>query len=441
MYKLFTILLIGVCLSCGDGFLDVKPNSDIVVPQTLDDFQQILDAGLIRNAPELLDLQADDYYIEQKYLSSMRNFVFKNAYVWADDIYETKESEIDGWDRLYEQIFYANVVLDGLAKIEVSSLNREYYEHIQGSALFIRAMALHYLLQLYSPAYHPERAATDLGVALPLISDVNQKLVRESVTTCYDQIISDLKESVKLLGTDVDFSRPTKAAAEALLARVYLLMGDYEQALQAADLSLDLHNDLTDLNLVKTRDYKRTIYMTLLTPATLVGSNSQNTIIDADLYQSYADNDLRKTTFYKIGNKGLPIKNSFHALSIYCFSGLDTDEQYLIKAECLARLSRTGEAMKILNVLLGSLHANFVALEAATKEEALTIILQERRKQLVFRGLRWSDLKRYNRDGAQITLTRKLDDATYTLEPNSNKWMLPIPTNEIRTSSISQNPR
>lgn len=412
----------------------------MVVPQTLGDFQQLLDADLIRNAPELLDLQADDYYILDSYWK-IQSVVFKNAYIWADDIYEAVESEHYGWNRLFEQVFYANVVLDGLGKIELNYLNREYYEHIQGSALFTRAMALHYLLQLYSPAYHSERAATDLGVPLPLESDVNQKITRESLAVCYEQLIMDLKEATTLLRTEVDFSRPTKAAAEALLARIHLLMGDYELALQASDRSLGLYSDLSDLNIVKTRDYKKTIYMTLITPATLVRSNSQNTMIDAALYQSYADNDLRKTTFYKMGNKGLPIKNIFYGMNAYCFSGLDTDEQYLIKAECEARLSKPVEAMKTLNILLNSVHRDFVELEVDTKEEALAIILQERRKQLMFRGLRWSDLKRYNRDGANITLTRQLGDASYTLEPNSNKWLFPIPTNEIKTSGLTQNPR
>jgi hypothetical protein len=60
---------------------------------------------------------------------------------------------------------------------------------------------------------------------------------------------------------------------------------------------------------------------------------------------------------------------------------------------------------------------------------------------LVFRGLRWSDLKRYNRDGADITLTRTLGDIVYTLPPNDNKWLFPIPANEIKTSNIFQNPR
>lgn len=441
MNKLIIFFIVMGCMSCGDQFLDIKPGSDTVVPTTLDDFQQLLDASSLRWAPELLDLQADDYYLQQAYWNSMGNVVFKNAHVWADDIYETVESETYGWNTLYEQILYANVVLDGLSKVTVDPKRHEFYNHIKGSALFVRAMALHYLMQLYSPAYHSVNSNSDLGIPVPLSSDVNEKVKREPVAVCYKRIIDDLKESVPLLRAEVDFGRPSKVASYALLARTYLMMGDYSSALIAADNSLFLYSDLADFNQVKSRDYKKTIYLTFMAPATLIRNNSNNTLIDETLYDSYADNDLRKTVFYKIGNQGSPIKIDSYGLSIYCFSGLDTDEQYLIKAECQARIGDKDECMKTLNHLLRHVHSNYVDQVATDKEEALSMILQERRKQLLFRGLRWMDLKRYNRDGANITLTRELGDRIYKLEPNSLKWLFPLPANEIKTSGIPQNIR
>ena len=441
MKKLLYLFIILFTLSCGKGFLDVKPSSNTVVPTTLEDFQQLLDASVMRYAPELLDLQADDYYLAPTYWHSMSNVVFRNAHVWADDIFETMESENYGWNRLYEQIFYSNVVLDGLQKINITLGNQKTYDQVKGSALFIRAMALHYLLQLYSPAYREDRADIGLGVPMPRSSDVNEKVYRPSVHECYAQIIDDLNMAKDLLDGQVDFGRPSKVAAYALLARVYLMMGKYDLAGRASENSLLLYDDLTDLKVSNKRDYKKTIYLAFMAPATIIGTNLSNVLTDPELYEMYDGSDLRKTFLFRLNTQGNINKTDSYNLSLYCFSGLDTDEQYLIKAECLARLDKPEEAMQTLNHLLHHRFSTYTDLRADTKDEALEIILQERRKELVFRGLRWSDLKRYNRDGANITLARTLGDKTYTLAPNSNKWLFPIPPNEIKTSDISQNPR
>ena len=47
----------------------------------------------------------------------------------------------------------------------------------------------------------------------------------------YDQIISDLETSIALLPNEVPLkTRPSKAAAEALLSRTYLHMAEYGKA-------------------------------------------------------------------------------------------------------------------------------------------------------------------------------------------------------------------
>src|SRR5690606_34597786 len=266
-----------------------------------------------------------------------------------------------------------------------------------------------------SPAYREDRADIGLGVPMPRSSDVNEKVHRPSVHECYAQIIDDLNMAKDLLDGQVDFGRPSKAAAYALLARVYLMMGKYDLAGQASENSLLLYDDLTDLKVSNKRDYKKTIYLTFMAPATIIGANLSNVLTDPELYEMYDGSDLRKTFLFRRNTQGNINKTDSYNLSLYCFSGLDTDEQYLIKAECLARLDEMDGAMEALNHLLRHRYSTYNDLTAYTPEEALGIILQERRKELVFRGLRWSDLKRYNRDGANITLTRTLGEKTYAL--------------------------
>lgn len=440
MNKILYFLLCFTTLSCGKGFLDVKPSSDTVVPTTLDDFEQLMNYGNLAYAyPSMLDVLADDYYLEENYWQSMYNVIQKNAHVWADDIFETLESDLPNWERSYSQIFYANVALEGVAKVAVTDKNKKQHNQVQGTALFLRAWALYNLAQLYAPAYNSATATTDPAVPIPLLSDVNEKVKRNSVQEVYSRVLQDLNEAIPLVQEEVDFGRPSKAAVYALNSRVLLAMGDYKEALDMSTKSIDIYDALVDLN-TGSLDYKKSLYMGIDPNGPFIESNNQNIQINNELYGSYASNDLRRS-FFKTNAKGDSYYLSQYKISTYFFLGLDSDEQYLIKAECQARLGDKDEAMQTLNHLLKHMHNNYVYQTANTKEEALFIILQERRKQLLFRGLRWSDLKRYNRDGASITLTRKLGDNTYTLLPNSPKWLFPIPLNEIKISGMAQNPR
>lgn len=440
MKKLVYIFFSLTMISCNQDFLDVKPSSNTVVPTTLEDFQQLLDYGnLVFAYPDMLDVLADDYYLEESYWAASPTVV-KNAHIWADDIFETIENDLPNWERSYSQIFYANVVLEGVDKIIKDSKNERQYDQVKGTAHFLRAWALYNLAQLYAPAYNKATAAQDLGVPIPLKSDVNEKVKRHTVEEVYRRILDDLEIATGLVQDQVDFSRPSKAAVYALSARVLLAMGNYQMALVMANSSLQEQSALVDLN-SGTLDYKNTLYMAIDPNGPFIHSSNQNIQIVDELYLSYEDNDLRKN-FYRINSQGKPYFFGPYKISNYQFRGLDTDEQYLIKAECHAQLDEVSKALETLNTLLQhQYNSTFTNKIVETKTEALDVIRQERRKQLVFRGVRWSDIKRYNRDGDNITLTRRMGDNTYSLAPNSNYWLFPIPANEIKTNNIPQNPR
>jgi len=124
------------------------------------------------------------------------------------------------------------------------------------------------------------------------------------------------------------------------------------------------------------------------------------------------------------------------------FTGLATDEQYLIKAECQIRTGDFEAGIATLNkLLLKRYKTGYKPVAAESRDIALVILKAERRKELVFRGLRWQDIRRYNREGDKITLTRKIGDREYRLEPGSPLYALPIPDNEIRINGMQQNIR
>lgn len=456
--KIYGALLLAFCcsISCNKReFLDKSPSSRIVVPKTLEDFQSLLDNhAIFSETPVLGEMSADNYYLPQPFWQALKDHE-KNVYTWEQKIFRSDE-HVGDWEKPYQQVFYANVVLDNLPSRPLDQNEAIRWNTIKGTALFFRAYAFYNLSLIFSPFFDETLTPdeNEFGIPLPLKPDINSTPKREKVTDSYNRIIADLAEAIYLLPDTLPLeyrNRPSKPAAYALMARIYLSTRFYDKALLYADSSLNLYNNLIDYNEISTT---RTIPFGRLNEETLYQSNMLSTtnvlkalvvsscFVDSTLYQSYDTNDLRRYIFFG-GPTNFPTLKGGYSGTIFLFSGLATDELYLIKAECLARSGNLEESMNTLNTLLEKRWktGTFVPLTAVNKEEALAIILNERRKELPFRGLRWSDLRRFNKEGFNITLYRKLDK-TYTLPPNDRRYVLPVPHTVLNfNGNITQYPR
>lgn len=459
--KMILILLagMGLLLSCNkQGFLDKKPSTDLVVPSTLEDFQALLDNdAVIQETPVLGELSADNFYLNDAGIPYVTSAKERNAYVWANDIYEG-QGNVDDWNLPYQQVFYANVVLEGLPGVAIDSSSVSTWKALQGAAYFIRAYAFYNLAQVFANVYGPS-TVNDPGIPLRLSSDIKAVSVRGTVGNTYTQILSDLRLASSLLPAEPPgnlLNRPSKPAALAMLARVYLSMRDYMHAGIYADSCLKMNSALIDYNAVPryktfyfqlTKNDSETLYQShLLSSSTALGAFIYPCIVDSNLYQSYADSDLRKYIFFiPFGYPTVYIRpNTNYSASVYLFSGLATDEVYLIRAECAAKLGNISGAINDLDALRQKRWApgTYSSYAVTTQPgDVLDTVRAERRKELVYRGLRWTDLRRLNADGANITLTRMLNGMSYTLAPNDQRYLLPIPPDVITLSGIKQNPR
>ena len=76
-------------------------------------------------------------------------------------------------------------------------------------------------------------------------------------------------------------------------------------------------------------------------------------------------------------------------------------------------------------------------------DKLLKVVLEERQRELAFNGVRFFDMKRLAKEGIYTrTLTRQFEGTVYTLEPNSNRYMLPIAAKvRLLNTNIVQNPR
>jgi hypothetical protein len=440
---------------CKKAFLDKLPSTALVVPSTLSDYQQLLDnTAVMVWTPVLGDISSDNFYLPYTFWQTIDPRE-RNAYVWASDLYEG-QGLVDDWDAPYQQVFYANIVLEGLSTIPVTTLNQMTWQQEQGSALFIRAYAFFNVAQLFAPPYNSSTATADPGIPLRLRSDVTAPSIRASVAATYQQIAGDLQLARTLLPPTVpsqNLNRPSQPAALALLARVYLSIRDYDLAGRYADSALQLYDSLMDYN---TLNAQSRFPFSRLNPETIYQSNIlsytqclasiayPSTIIDSTLYSSYSTQDLRRSLFYKLNSSGLPNLNGSYAQVVWPFTGLATDELYLIRAECAARAGNTTAALAGLNTLLRRRYVtgSFIPITITDPTQALDTILAERRKELAFRGLRWSDLRRLNQEGRNIILTRLLNGISYQILPNSPLYILPIPPDVLsHNPNMQQNKR
>ncbi|HCN84938.1 MAG TPA: RagB/SusD family nutrient uptake outer membrane protein, partial [Sphingobacteriaceae bacterium] len=204
-------------------------------------------------------------------------------------------------------------------------------------------------------------------------------------------------------------------------------------------------NTITDVNASSPfpQFNNEVIMVTLITNTVYYSISTSFAQIDSLLYNSYSDNDLRKTAFFKPSNTGYNFKGSYSGTPSKLFIGIATDEVYLMRAECLAREGNRDDALKDLNKLMETKWKSglFIPLTANTASNVLTMILEERRKELIFRNLRWMDIKRRNIKGANIILTRLVNGRKYSLPPNDNRYALPLPLDIIARTGIVQNPK
>lgn len=449
---LFTVVLAAACTK---NLLDEKPTNELIIPDSAEACWKLLDNDKEMDlTPPMAEASADDYFFTNTYYEG-RSPLEKNVYRWSKDLYEDA-GKIADWNRPYRQVFICNLVLETLAAI-APNIPASQYNALQATALFKRSFAFFQLSQLFVPPYQPAQAHLPWGIPLKLASAIDQSTLRSTVQETYTQILNDLQQAAALHAVsaqpDIRRNRPCQAAIYALLSRVYLTMRLYPQAGAYADSSLQQYAALIN--------YNNGISTGTNTPFGAINAENLYTsktdinvfqcilpvsgqaYIDTVLLRQYQEYDLRRKIFFTSGTTTVRRKNFYDGTSPSLYTGLATDEVYLNRAECLAREGATEKAMEYLNRLLEARYAtgHFTALQATDAATALQIILTERRKELVMRGIRWSDLRRLTATDTTLVPARLINGTRYTLLPGSNTYILPIPPDVIKASGIAQHER
>jgi tetratricopeptide (TPR) repeat protein len=439
------IILLGVT-GC-EEFLDTKPDQALVVPRTLADVQKLLDNSSVFNTqPSVSTLTADEFWFSDQGFASLGSQLERSTYIW--DYRMLPDLYIADWNSMYSQVFYANVCLDALEGL-TDQTSVEYGE-LRGAALFYRAYAYYQLLQIYAPPYQMDGANADLmGIVLRDRADVTDTPVRSRLDQCYQRMIDDLIEAAELLPVQVEPStRPSKAAAWGTLARIYLNTFDYQKAGNAAEMALDLYPymlDFNDIDVESPRPFdrfnKETIFYSSL--LSISGLRSTQLFVDTALIASYDLSDLRLQAYFTKSADGLYNFNKHLTGMVQYFGGITSGEMHLIAAEAAVRNHDNEKALSFLNGLLIRRYDKSMDFknDGLSDEMLLNRVLEERKKELIGRGIRWTDLRRLNQESGKESVTvRILNGNEYQLKPNSLHYTLPIPNAEIDRSGIPQNP-
>ena len=432
-----------ISLSACSDFLDTVPKGK-VIPTTVEDFGMIInDPSLTASYDGLPYFGSDDVQAEKQSIN-MTTAWYK-AYFWQDNFYRKDETDYV-WNDLYKYIYTTNLVLENV--YNASGGTDAEKNRIASEAKIQRAYYYWVLQSLYGPASNNKNAGAEMSVPMPLTNNLEAVLSRANMTTVNTQILNDLNGlDAYLPAKGSNLYKPNKASAWAIKARVLFYMGEYDQAAEAAQHALDEKSDIDDmrqwefageypsgkinhrkLNEMATEN----LWFHKCNGSGILRLMPMSSELKA-LYEKYP-NDLRlKFYFSPIDNKGKPF---FPASNAYCFIQttpihfISVAEMMLIKAEAMAR-KNDAKALDILNELRKYRFAeeDFQPLTKADGKDLLQIVLDERRRELAVYNLRWFDMKRLAAEGLYTkTLTRTTpDNEKCTLEPNSDKYLFPIP--------------
>lgn len=447
-------LLTGVTISC-KKFIEIDPPKNILVPASVFANDDLSTAAMLGIYNEIVS-QAGFASGDDKSLSTYAGLSSDEFLAYSPTLLplfnnqltpETSPTNVM-WQKLYKTVYDVNSILEGLE--DGNGVTPPVKAQLQGEAYFMRAFCYFYLVNLYGEV--PVHLTTDYAI--------NSKASKMPTGEVYARVITDLKQAEILLNENyvtTERVRPNKAAAQALLARTYLHIGDWPNAERCASLVIARNSvyRLIAPDQVFLKNSQESIWQ-LFPPVSAGNSWAGNKLIPTtgstvpifvSLYpnfveQKFEKNDLRKISWIRsfVGNGVTyyyPFKYKVRSSSIVTeyFMVFRLAEQLLIRSEARAQQNNLSGAIDDLDAIRG--RAGLTLLKNVkpdiSRENLLSAIQNERSVELFTEwGDRWLNLKRTSQANA-------------VLAPIKFNWkpeflLYPIPSNEVsKNRNIIQN--
>ncbi|TAE25456.1 MAG: RagB/SusD family nutrient uptake outer membrane protein [Candidatus Kapaibacterium sp.] len=350
------------------------------------------------------------------------------------------------WENGYSVINRANLVIDAIDAGKIQDItfaaNRD---RIRGEALFVRAFSHFDLVRLFAAPWgftadnsHPGIPYRTVGTQGPQ----NAKTVRGPLAQVYTRIVEDLQAAVPLLPEVAPKGKPSRWAARALLARVYLQQERYAEAFTEADAVIRGPFSLTDsvrsvwftpntneaiYELPSERDLQDGAggYRGLLSAE--LGGGAAAIAISTDLQRLFeaSQNDRRRTSLFAV-SIGRIYTTRFDELWTN-FPILRVAEMYLIRAEAGFRTNRPVEQIRAdINQTRVRAGLSAAALQSLSGDALFRALQTERALELALQGHRLHDLRRWRLPVANGSLP-----GATVLPWNDGRLVVPRPDREV----------
>lgn len=334
----------------------------------------------------------------------------------------------------------------------------------KAEAKIYRAYDHFLLINTYAKGYDQQTAATDGGICIMDKFDLESQPSKSTVAQVYDFIQKDIEEALPYLQEKpLDVYHPSLAFAYAFKAKVHLFKREIANAQAAAEKSLSYNNQIFDMVAYNAQGGPTAVAVPaannveVLSYMYMLGYTEMNLgqlyVISPELRTLFGTNDARFNLFFNTTSTSNLDQGSNTAYwgtqytrFFYPTVGMKTTEVYLMLAECYARENKLNEAVDVLNTLRAKriLSGTVNLTVPATRKETMELVVNERRKELLFGFNRFFDLKRLNTETEYAkTITRvfpivnkTVPQKTYTLQPGSRLYIIPFPL-----SVLQKNPK
>ena len=450
-----------LALTSCDDYLSNLPKGE-KIPTSLEDFTVML-ADEYTNCREDVTqaiILLNDRYVSDSYLSYYE--LWSANYYWdenADRIAMNKRDESTYYDS-YSGINTANLIIEN-AETATDATDAQRAQAI-AQARVLRAMKYFTLVNYYAKTYNAATAANDGGVPLITSAEVGASHSQPSVQAIYDFILDDITQALpNLPEKPLNVLYAGKGTGHAFAARVYLQMGNYNEALKQANEALNYNDKLfdwvefynTNAGVLGDPD----VYQSVASPMGHDYVENYNFCHGASSY-SASDTQMREDrgNRFETGDAAFMSRWKIRTMAGATYynpnlrgyfnrGGMTTTEVYLIKAECLARTGNVGGAMDVLNQVRQKriLPEVYQPLTATSADQAVDLIVKTKGDALILTIVPFCDARRLNLESAHArTLTKTENGNSYSLTPNSHMWVMPFPKGAVGNSgngTVTQN--
>ncbi|CAM3795340.1 RagB/SusD family nutrient uptake outer membrane protein [Mucilaginibacter galii] len=484
--------------SCKKNFLEIVPKGNIVAV-TYDDYNKLMNGsnfymlgggnvGIYTPAA----LMGDEVSAEAYAYNLPRNAYpgARSLFQWEADVFtvvdqpnDRNSSRAQFMSFLLSNLYTINKIINEATSSTGGTVQQKL--QLKAEAMAQRAFTNFQLVNFFTKPYNASSAASDPG--FPIIKDADITVAtfnRGTVQESYDFMISDLTQAIDNLPVQPAVqTRVSKGAAEAMLGKLYLFMGKYNDALTMfnkafADMAaMKDAPTLYDYNVTMSSggsflpidpysgpnspftnatDTKESLWAVFTFAGTYSGNQFPTDFltIPTKTIGLFSANDWRLKFYTKLrSDKKTLIPGGRLQRSNLKFIriGVELPDLILLKAEAEARTGNISGAVADLTTLrTHRIPPAEAAVPASAKTDNAALvkfIIDERTREFAVEGHRWFDMRRLSTDpifsgqpAAQHFLyTDATQATTYTLTPNRLTLRLP-PSYVIQNPGMVNNP-